>query len=43
MRASSPMDALLDPEVIGNVVLIAVSLISLFVVQKWVDKHRPRR
>ena len=35
------MDALLDPEVIGNVVLIAVSLTSMFVVQKWVDKHHP--
>ena len=37
------IEAILDPEVIGNVVLIAVSLISMFVVQKWVDKRRPRR
>ena len=35
------MDVLLDPEVLGNVVLIAALLTSVFVVQKWVDKHRP--
>ncbi len=35
------MDALLDPEVIGNAALIAALLASMFVVQKWVDKHHP--
>ena len=37
------IEVLLDPEVIGNAVLVAALLTSMFVVQKWVDKHRPRR
>ena len=37
------IEAILDPEVIGNAVLVTVLLTSMFVVQKWVDKHRPRR
>ena len=37
------IEAILDPEVIGNAVLVTALLTSMFVVQKWVDKHRPRR
>ena len=37
------IEAILDPEVIGNAAFIAALLTSLFVVQKWVDKHHPRR
>ena len=35
------IEVLLDPEVIGNAVLVAALLTSMFVVQKWVDKHHP--
>ena len=37
------MDALLDPEVLGNAVLYTVLIGAMFVIQRWVDKHHPHR
>lgn len=36
------MDALLDPEVLGNLFIYGLLFAAMFVVQKWMDKHRPR-
>ena len=36
------LEALLDPEVLGNVAIATLFIIAMFVVQRWVDKHRPR-
>ena len=43
MRAASPMDALLDPELIANTILFVVVIGLMYVIQQWVDKHHPHR
>lgn len=35
------LEALLDPEVIGNAAIATLLILTMFVVQRWVDKHRP--
>lgn len=35
------LEALLDPEVLGNTALATLLLLTMFVVRRWVDKHRP--
>ena len=35
------MDALLDPEVLGNLIVYGLLFTAMFVGQRWVDKHRP--
>lgn len=34
-------EALLDPEVLGNAAFATLLILTMFVVQRWVDKHRP--
>ena len=36
------MNPLLDPEVLGNLLVYGLLLTAMLVVQKWMDKYRPR-
>ena len=35
------LEVLLDPEVLGNTALATLLILTMFVVRRWVDKHRP--